>query len=49
MVKLDIYKRHQVSKEILKRLEQKTEVDYCGLFEEEVIDIIYKVLKKNGV
>jgi len=32
---------------ILKALEDKTEIDYCGLFEREVLDVIFNELVKE--
>jgi hypothetical protein len=34
-----------LAKKILKALEDKTEIDYCGLYENEVLTIINNELK----
>lgn len=47
-MKVNIASRQELAIKILEQLEEKTEVDYCGLYYEEVVGIIYNALKDNG-
>ena len=39
------YVKWQQAIKILKELEKVTDIDYCGLYENEILNIIYRSLK----